>query len=103
VYFAVLKARQNREWRYWLVLVCLLSFVLFVGLQAVHMHLLHPNDDLAGGTCLVCASAHTSATITIQLTQILLIAVASVAIVRAWSAPSYEAVLPLFIRPPPSL
>jgi hypothetical protein len=95
-------ARPSREWRHWLVPVCVIFLALFIGLQAVHVHLLHPHDDLAGGPCLVCVSAHSSAPVAIPLAQILLIAVASVSILREWKAPTCDAVLPLFIRPPPA-
>jgi hypothetical protein len=50
----------------------------------------------------VCVSAHSSAPVAIPLAQILLIAVASVSILREWKAPTCDAVLPLFIRPPPA-
>ena len=94
-------ARPFREWRSWVVPVCVLFLALFVGLQAVHVHLLHPHDDLANGTCMVCVNAHTSVPVTVPLSQIMLIAVASVAILREQKTPTCDAVLPLFIRPPP--
>jgi hypothetical protein len=95
-------ARPSRDWRRWLVPVCVVFLALLVGLQAVHVHLLHPQDDLASGTCLVCVSAHSSAPITVPLAQIMLIALASVSVLRESKAPTCDAVLPLFIRPPPA-
>ena len=79
--------------------LCIALIILQVSVQAVHVHGATGSADT---TCLVCVSARTSAPTAVAITQVVLIALASVAIVRELSAPTFSASLPLFIRPPPS-
>lgn len=78
---------------------CIALIVLLVSVQAAHVH---RNTGTADTTCLICVSARTSAPVAAVVTQVVLIAIASLPVLRALTMPSFGAVLPLFIRPPPS-
>jgi hypothetical protein len=80
----------------WIAPIGILLMVVMIG-AAVHVH---PND-LTGATCVVCVGGRTSAPATVVTVQILLVAMASVPILRELHTPTCEPVLFLFIRPPP--
>lgn len=91
-------ARKFGSSRPWLAVMCVLVVALLTA-QAMHVH---SDDGLSVAKCQICVSAHSSAPVTAVMAQILLVAIASVVIVRQLQEPSADSVLPLFIRPPPS-
>ena len=79
--------------------LCIALIVLLLSVQAIHVHAANGTTDT---TCLVCVSARTSAPVADAITQVVMIALASLPLVREMTAPSFTAALPLFVRPPPS-
>jgi len=67
--------------------------------QAMHVH---AHESSTGTPCLACVSAHTNVPVAAVVTTVLLVAITSILVPSETAIPSVEAVLPLFIRPPPS-
>jgi hypothetical protein len=81
----------------WPAPLCIALIVLVVAV-AVHVH----PGDFSDARCVVCVAAHTSTPVAFVTTQVTLIAIASLPVIHELTTPESEAVLPLFIRPPPS-
>ena len=78
--------------------VCVM-FALLLVVQALHVHF---DDGLSATKCQICVSAHTSAPVAAVIAEVLFFAIASIAILGELQAPDADAILPLFIRPPPA-
>ena len=90
------------KWQRWLATAFVLLLLLTTAAQAADMCC--SGADVAGcRTCVTCASMHGTTPAPAVAPQVRLVAVALVAIAHELNTPSYEASLPLFIRPPPSL
>src|SRR3954451_19669378 len=87
---------RSKRWA-WSVFVTLILFAVCA--QAVHIHF---DRELPGATCLACVSAHTGVPVASIVASGFLIAVTLVFVLHESEVPNFEAVLPLFIRPPPS-
>ena len=92
---ATFEFRLNRG--AWTVLVVLV--LLAVCAQAVHIHV---DREPSGATCLACVSAHTGVPVASVVASGFLIAITFVQALLEPEVPNCEAILPLFIRPPPS-
>jgi hypothetical protein len=57
--------------------------------------------EASGTTCLACVSAHTGVPIAAVVSSGFLIAITFVSVLGEPEVPNSQAVLPLFIRPPP--
>ncbi len=93
------RAKFQVRCRLWATTACLMLILLAVCVQAVHVH---AQGESSGATCLACVSAHTGVPVRAILSAVHLIAITSVLVLYELEIPSYEAFLPLFIRPPPS-
>ena len=85
------------RWQRWALTACILLLLLAVGAQAIHVHL-HESS----APCLACVSAHSNSPVASVVTTVLLISISAVLLQSETVAPSFESILPLFIRPPPS-
>ena len=92
-------ARFELHCRKWASVAIVLLILFAVCVQAVHMH---GKTEPSGATCLACVSAHTGAPVATIISPVLLIALMLVLILHEFEVPSFEACLPLFIRPPPT-
>jgi uncharacterized membrane protein len=84
----------------WVAVVCVLTALLFAGLEATHVHSGARSGN--AGPCLVCVSAHSNAPVVSVTTISLSLTVEMVAIPYAIEANSITNLLDIFIRPPPS-
>ena len=92
------KFLQSGRRRNWVAAVCVV-FALLLVVQAMHVHF---DDGLSATKCQICISAHSSAPAAAGIAEVLFFAIASIAILGELQAPDAVAVLPLFIRPPPT-
>jgi len=83
----------------WASTVFVMLVLLAVCAQAVHLHL---DREPSSATCLACVSAHTVVPVASIVSSGLLIAITLVFVLHELEVPTCEAILPLFIRPPPS-
>ncbi len=90
--------RHTGRSRNWVAAVCVM-FALLLVMQAMHVHF---DDGLSATKCQICVSAHSSAPVSAMIAEVLFFAIASIAILGELQAPDAVAVLPLFIRPPPT-
>src|SRR5512147_3105147 len=79
--------------------LCIALVLMLLSVQAVHVHATTGSADT---TCLVCVSARSSAPMAAVITLVILVALASLPVLRELTVPSFGAPLPLFIRPPPA-
>ena len=89
--------KSECRWHRWASTAFILLLLLAVGAQAIHVHV-HESST----PCFACVSAHTNIPVAAVVNTVLLIAITSVVLHSETVAPSFESVLPLFIRPPPS-
>jgi hypothetical protein len=93
------KTMFESRWQRWVLTACVMLVLFAIGVQAVHVH---GKGEPSGATCLACVSAHTGAPVATIVSPVMLIALMLVLILHEFEVPSYEACLPLFIRPPPT-
>jgi hypothetical protein len=92
-------ARFEFRWKWWAPTACIALILFAVCAQAVHVH---TQSEPSGATCLACVSAHSGAPVSPVVSSAPLAASASVLVLPEPETSSYEAILPPFIRPPPS-
>jgi hypothetical protein len=93
------RGRFEFRYRRWVSTVFVMLILFAVCAQAVHIH---ADRERPGATCLACVSAHTGVTVASVVSSGFLVAVTFVFVLHEIEVPNCEAVLPLFIRPPPS-
>lgn len=92
-------AKFEFRWKRYASAICV-TFILFaVFAQAVHVH---TQGEPSGTPCLACVSAHTGAPVSPVVSSVLLVTITPLVVLPELEIHSSEAVLPLFIRPPPS-
>ncbi len=92
-------ARLEFRWKPWASTALVLLVLLALLAQVVHVH---ANPELSSTPCLACVAAHTAVPATVIAASVYLVAVTLIFVLCDSEAPTSEAVLPLFIRPPPS-
>jgi hypothetical protein len=92
-------AKLELRWKTCASAICATLVLFAVLAQSVHVH---AQAETSGAICPACVSAHTGTPVSPIVSSFSLFAIASVLVLPELEIPSCEAVLPLFIRPPPS-
>ncbi len=90
-------ATSDRRPMRWFMRAFALLILLAVCMQVAHVH----SETFSSSICLACVSAHSSVPVAALVLPAFLVALTLVIIQGESAAPTHEALLKNFIRPPP--